>query len=1033
MKSKRSSAHARVFLGTLLVLTLLGLSSTAYAQSQAGTGQIVGTIYDESGAVLPGATVTVTNQDTGLTREVESSEAGLYRFVLLPPGRYALVVQRSGFKSTQSEFTVNVGATVTLNATLPVGDVTEVIEVVATPVINTTQSETDALLNVKSIENLPINGRRFQDFVVLTPTVQIEPQRNQISFAGQRGINGNITIDGADYNQPFFGGIRGGERSNEAFSIPQESIAEFQAVASGFSAEFGRSTGGLLNAVTKSGTNAWHGSAFYFLRHKDLGKKDAKDRDAITTLNQYGGSIGGPISPNKSFFFGAIEAQNNDNPRVVVYNRLAGVTPTAEQQEAFDFYRSLETPFTQTNEAYTFLVKLDHNFNPNHSISARYNWSKNDAENAVATGTQISPETDRALTTNGTEGDRTNTVMGRWTGIFSPTVINELRITFTREDRPRIPNSEQPIVHTSIGRFGTRSFLPTDEYDYRLQFANNLTWNTGGHSVKFGGEFNRLVADQIFGFNQFGRFFFFSGTGTILDGLSAPVGGVGINRFDDTVVDYLLQIGNLKARMEMEEIAFYVTDAWRINPNFTLTLGLRWEGYFNPEPEANNTSLINLVGGTTFPLGRVNPATIGDNADQWMPRVGIAWDPGGDGKTVIRAGGGLYYARNPLLLMADPMNNFRSPPGNVSVSLPLTNAIGCDTVYCQFSLIGIDLNTITLDAIPMLSPADITAIATALGITADPFIGASVTAWQDGYDSPRSLNWTAGVERELAPGLKVGADFMYLNTVHLQRNHNLNMAPPDPALTLADGRPRFDFSNRPITSLTDVSIRESSARAVYRAGTFRVEYRHSRYQLQAFYTLSKNESSDDNERSAGGFDYENGFDLTSEFGPSRLDTRHVVRFNAVTELPGGVTLSGSTFLRSGRPLDARVGFDANGDRDGADRPYQAVGVPFTRNAFRDQPFYEVNFRAAKGFNLGEERRILITFDFFNLFNNDNITIGSNNARYGLGIDTTTGATLAPECSSSRCFLRTHLSDGTIDPNNGVGRPFQMQIGLRFTF
>ena len=205
----------------LLALCCACSAISTAAQSQAGTGTIVGTVYDSSGAVVPNAKVGAQGKGTGLTREVTANSEGQYRIILLPPGAYVLTVAHSGFKTYKGEIEVNVGATPTLDIRLAVGAASETIEVTASVVVETTTSVSDALINERAIDNLPINGRRFHDFVTLTPTVQIEPSRNGISFAGQRGINSNVTIDGADYNQPFFGGMRGGERGNNAFSIPQ--------------------------------------------------------------------------------------------------------------------------------------------------------------------------------------------------------------------------------------------------------------------------------------------------------------------------------------------------------------------------------------------------------------------------------------------------------------------------------------------------------------------------------------------------------------------------------------------------------------------------------------------------------------------------------------------------------------------------------------------------------------------------------------------------------------------------------------------
>jgi hypothetical protein len=253
-----------------LVLCMSASALPAMAQSQASSGQVAGVVADNQGAAVTGATVKVSNTQTGFERTMTTDDDGLYKFVLLPPGIYTITAEASGFATaTVSNVEVVVGRTVDVNLTLGVSGVQEVVNVTAGAVqVQTTRSEADAVIDERSIDNLPINGRRFQDFVTLTPGAQVDPRRSQISLSGQLGIHTNVNIDGVDYNQPFFGGIRGGERSNNAFTVPQESIKEFQVVAAGYSAEFGRSTGGIVNAVTKSGTNDLHGSLFFLARPK---------------------------------------------------------------------------------------------------------------------------------------------------------------------------------------------------------------------------------------------------------------------------------------------------------------------------------------------------------------------------------------------------------------------------------------------------------------------------------------------------------------------------------------------------------------------------------------------------------------------------------------------------------------------------------------------------------------------------------------------------------------------------------------------
>src|SRR5260370_40540737 len=245
------------------LLTGLLVSFGLWAQSDANKGQIAGTVYDPNQAVVPGAKVTIKNTGTGAVREVKTGGAGEFRAVLLDPGQYDVTVEAQGFAPAKMQGVVlNVGSALELPVLLQVGATSQTIEVTAVATSADLPAPT-SIINTQAIENLPINGRRFTEFAALTPTVQIDAQRGSISFAGQRGVNGNVMVDGAEYNNPFFGGTRGGERSNFIPTIPQTSSEEFQAITTGYAAAYGRSTGGLLNASAKCGPNSPHGQTCY--------------------------------------------------------------------------------------------------------------------------------------------------------------------------------------------------------------------------------------------------------------------------------------------------------------------------------------------------------------------------------------------------------------------------------------------------------------------------------------------------------------------------------------------------------------------------------------------------------------------------------------------------------------------------------------------------------------------------------------------------------------------------------------------------
>jgi hypothetical protein len=1062
----------------MLVLCLAFGFGSASAQTAATTGTIIGTVHDANGAVVPNASVTATNKATNFAQTVNTNDEGNFTINNLPPGDYSLKVTASGFgELNQTGYKVEVGSSLDAQIALQAQAVNEEV-LVTSAAVETTQVQTPTVVNQTAISQLPINGRRFQDFVLLTPTADTDPNRGQISLVGQRGINSNIQIDGADYNNPFFGGIRGGERSNQAFTFPQDAIREFQVVASNFNAEFGRSTGGVVNAVTKSGTNDWSGSAYVLLRHEELAARNAFGQPAAPTQTQFGGSFGGPIMKNKWFFFLAAEGQKLTQERAVLYDRLATVPATTTGvTEAFNFYSGLQGPYTQTNDAGVFLVRTDYNFNSTHNMNVRYNYSKNTAQNAVTAGTSLTPTTNNALSNNGTEGDGQHTVTGQLNSFFSPTLINELRLQYSRETRPRIPNELSPLVSNTIGNFGTVSFLPTTEFDTRTQVADSVTWTMGNHSFKFGGEFNHTFADQFFAFRQLGNFNFVATanssatTALRIMTLGSTAAGDPVNRFDQPDVQYQRNIGNALASLSSNEPALFAQDAWRLRSNFTINYGLRWEAQFMPQPDTSNTVLTNLVANTQFPLGHVDPRVIPDQVNQFAPRLGFAWDPWGNGKTVVRANAGIYYARTPLLTLAGPINNFRTPPGDVTVTLSgFTNASAAgtpcanvnspacpNTVYKQFLTIGIDLNTFPLGGLPILTVDQFNQILanvnTARGLSFDPNVGQNLVTIGDQLRNPRSFQVGAAFEHELGRGLTVGVTYDHVNTVHLNRNRDLNV--PAPIVRAGDQslRPFFGIpgnnANRPIPSLGFVQIREASARSNYDGLTFRMQMRNKRWgQVDAFYTLARDLDDDSTERNATFSEYDNSFDLRPEYNYSRIDARHRFTFNTVLNLPFGFQWASLGRFRSGYPIDVTVSGitgvaasavtlsgstsgDLNGDRGNFnDRPFSAPGVPFKRNSARNRNNYNIDMRLQRDIKWGEHYRLSPTLEVFNIFGFKNIQFAGTTAlNYGNpGVNEKTGEILGP---TNPNFLLLKDANNNYLLNNLPGAPRQVQVGLRF--
>jgi hypothetical protein len=667
-------------------------------------------------------------------------------------------------------------------------------------------------------------------------------------------------------------------------------------------------------------------------------------------------------------------------------------------------------------------------------LALRYNFSNANSENGVNVGGALQPNSLDAVTNEGTEKNRTHTGTAQYTHLFSPTVVNDTKFSWSYELRPRLANSNIPLISNVIGNYGARSFLPTTQDDTRIQIANSLSVIRGKHTMKAGFDYNYLTTFQKFGFNQFGAWSIAGSNVTRILDLLSP-GGTIANRFDTTTANeviYRRQIGNLLAEFDVQQLAFFAQDSWRLSNQFTLDFGLRYEAQFNPTPEANNTALVDAVRNTVFPNGkRLDPTKIPDATNQWMPRLGFTWTPGANRRTVIRGHSGIFYASTPMLLLAAPMNNFRIPPGDVSLQLnsgPTTN------LYNVFRQAGFDLNQGPLNSLPII-PLEVVqrAAAIAQGVTqVDPFRGANVVTMSPDFKNPRALQFGLGVDREIFQNFLMGIQLNYVNAVHQQRNVDFNI--PFPTIRAGDGRPIYNRANRPLTTYGTIQARESSARSMYRGATIQAQYRKSRYQFQAFYTLSESFSDDDNERDAGGTGAQDLFNFRPDYWYSRLDSRHQFTANGLVDLPWGFTVSSIIRYRTAFPLNPVTNLDDNGDTFFTDRPYFGVGRVARRNEFRNRDFFNTDLRVLKSFTFGDRYKVQLSAEFFNLFDTDNVMYafrGSQfNGNYGRGIDGATGARLPIDPT----FQRLRLPSGAYDTANvQQGTPFSTQFGIRFLF
>ena len=1017
--SRRARPLPWSFLAALALLA--GGGGVLPAQFDANLGRVVGAVTGPGGGAVADAEVVVVGKDSGLRRAVRTDATGQFRVGSLRPGTYSVSATSPDFATATTDgIVVNVGSAVRVDLQLDLEQVYTQIEITAALLEAMLPAASNVVAD-RVFNDLPINGRRFHDFALLTPTVQVSRAAGHLSFASQRGIYTNVTVDGTDYNQSFFGGIQGGERAGSAMTVPQSAIQEFQAVTSGITAEYGHTTSGVVNVSTKSGGNDTHGDVFYQIRHPRLGLADPFGAEVLERLQQFGGSVGGAVRRDKAFWFFALERQLSESPRYVEFPQLLAADRD-RGPEAYDYFKSLEEPFEATNNAWALTPRLDYQFGGGSQLMVRYNYSTSVAENDVSIGDPTNARTTNALSNNGREIDTIHFLTGQLTTIATPTLVNQLRVTVTREQRPRPANALEPNVSTAIGNFGTRPFLPTIETDVRPVINNSLIVHAGAHDLKIGGTWDRIWIDNEFGYNQFGTFLpFGSDPGEILDILTP--GGAIANRFDAPGL-YFRQVGNTLGDMRLGHASLYVQDSWRAARGLTLDLGFRWEGQFNQDPWLSNDLLAARVQAADFPFGSVDPATLPDSARQWMPRVGFAYSPSSlAGDLVVRGSAGVFHAVTPPVFFNSATNTFRDPPFNLSVTLPTSES----TVYRQFLAAGIDLNEYPLADLPAFSTDEVIRV-----LDGDRFLGASPWLVHPDFRNPRSAKYSLGMEYKPTARTMAGFQWMRQRTTRLHGHRDYNV--PLPAVRPGDPAeiPYYDVGRRPAPSLSAVVVTESLGRANYDGLTTHWKYLGDRLQLVAHYTYARSYSSDINE----GYFWEPLYTEPARpegaYGPSDLDLRHQVTGHAVVQAPGGITWSAILRATSAPPLNPLAGTDLNGDQFATDRPLRAPGAYLGRNMFRNRGMRTVDMRVLKTFPFSEGSRAEVSLELFNAFNVDNVEYGGFNRIYGPGLDLATGAPLGPNPS----FRRLLGPDGSYDRNNtqvvGVG-PLQVQLGLRFFF
>jgi outer membrane receptor protein involved in Fe transport len=914
------------------VLALL-LAFPALAGADITRFDLSGTVKDSTGAVVPGATVTLRNLDTGFNRSTVCDAAGRYSFNAVPPaGRWTLTAELQGFAAQHREgleFQANTKPEINLQ--LGVGGLQEAITVqAATPLIRTRESELSSILEEKQVDALPTNGRNFLS--LLQTSGSVVPTGNgssALSVNGQGTRLANFVADGVSMTGREIRTLNGEFGGGNGLSI--DVVKELQVITNGFKAETGQTGAGTISVVTKSGTNRLSGSAYGFWRPSDLvaanlltGLKTTQKRQ------QYGGTIGGPIKRDQTHYFANYESAQIDDA-VVVTSVLAPGTFPAPQRQKQGFF------------------KLNHRFNDRNNLDARYSFNRNRQETQGVGGlntfdrrSNTEGRTDAFVTSLVTNiGNKVNEARFRYTfdvvDFYSPLTAS----TGAESRTPDFSQAPVTVTYTGVGNLGTNPGFPQNLVEKRAQWVDHFSVVKGSHQLKAGVD--------VIGSWRFVTFFNnFAGTYTFAQGAKYP-----FNASDSTTfpVQFTQTFGNSGLNFTDYMAGVFAQDDWEIHPGLTLNVGLRWD----------KDSLFQ-----------------GDN-NNVAPRIGFAWNVGSDGKTVIRGNTGIFY--DTLESSAINRESNTGPVGQTTIDLRTG-----DPLFPTFPN--------RLSSFPTGAGTVARATVYVPVFQGDAFPG-SIGSDSFHRSAPYFFNANLGIQRELGADMALSADYTRVYGYDMLVTWDTN-APsffalgPGQTRTVAQanatrplGVPNTTGGSYgiPFTGFRSLYLQFNGGHTEYNALKLGINKRMSHhFALQANYTLGKARGDVDNFRLANSFvpgltalDGDRSFQLSR----SDTDVRHVFVVSGTYEAPFGIRVGGIAFARSGFPYTGVVGLDSDGDGFSSNGSYGDRPASLARNSFQYPATVTVDTSVAYDVKIVGAQRLEIRFDVFNLANRKNISSVNN--------------------------------------------------------
>jgi hypothetical protein len=1057
-------------LGVWMVLPVVLMALAIPAGAQTVTATLQGQVFDPGGGAIPKAKVAAVNEATGFSRSAETSDSGEYNLPAMPVGNYTVTAEAAGFKTEAQKVTLQVGQIATLNFNLAVGEVSEKVVVEATSELTEpTRTQISDVITQNQIQNLPVNGREFIDFALLSPGVQIgdttsgstdvivEPV-TKLSFAGQNIHFNFIAVDGADDISTASGIQRG--------TPPQESVQEFRVINTDYTTEFGRATAGIVNIITRSGSNQFHGSLYEYFRNNSMDAKSILSAPGFNVLrqNQFGASLGGPIKKDKTFFFANYDAQRRAESPIynsVVLSNIAAINNVKTTVFGLPAENLGVLRAGNTDNGF---VRLDENFNSRNYLYLRYfiNDDRLTNQSPLNNGFDLPS----AFKNNGI---RDQSLAGGLTTTFSPSWINELRMQYAHRkfDFPVV--STQPHLEVAnTFAVGVNRGNPDIYREHRFEIVDNVTHNVSNHSISFGGNFNRVSTFESFPLfypfeADFGSLKAFLGT----DGAVPKCKGqcpdpfvIFFERFSTTTNPpftepslaggtAIYQGGAISQSVRQEASAtldhtydgLYIQDKWRATSRLTLNGGLRWEF-------------------ETWPSKVLN--TQWKNVD---PRIGLAYNVGTSHNVIFRAGFGLFHGiiPSPLLMCQAPscggvLGTFpgRSFEDGLNANTRLFSYAGFAPFFSNAALNGLLQNATYPDATPVPSGAPFPCGPTLTG-GCGAQQDATIVRFDQNHQNPYGIQTSASIEFEPFKDTVLSISGIHLRGVHLGSFFNVNQPNPSGQVAVFDskgnkGCKNVYFSNFPTNTcipypgIPGVSLFpgfrnptwsvffEATSRwdSVYDGLLINLNKRLSHnFSYGISYTYSH--SIDDGPNPSFVLIPQDSQNFRAERTSSADDVRHRFVGNATLSSPKNwnVLLRDFAFstiitLQSPQYFTKYAGSDVNGDVFGNN---DRVGIE-PRNTFKGDTLKTVDIRLARTFPLRENIQLQLLAEAFNLLNSVNVRYFNTN--YGAS-DFCPSDSIAPGCAGVTQFFR----EGSPNPNYGtpssVFNPRQLQLAIRLTF